>query len=417
MKKISIYNSIILLCMVALLAGACNTTTSKAKEYNSYKGLIMAGYQGWFNTPEDGESRGWYHYNGKNGFKPGSASIDMWPDVSEYEKTYPTEFTFEDGSTARVFSSADESTVDTHFRWMKEYGLDGVFMQRFVNEIKGESGRRHFDNVLDNAMKAANKYGRAICVMYDLSGMRPGDENVILQDIERLSGLHNIKERKKNTSYLWHNGRPLVTVWGVGFNDKRAYGLTEAETIINGLHDRGFSVMLGVPTHWRSLSGDTESDPKLHELIKKCDIVMPWFVARFKENGIPRYREIVKEDVKWCKENNVDYAPLCYPGFSWKNMYGDDGSFIPRNKGSFIWKQLMGAVDAGAEMIYVAMFDEIDEGTAIFKCAKQVPVGESVFVPIEKGIETDHYLWLVGEARKILRKEQPYSKEMPLRKR
>lgn len=32
--------------------------------------------------------------------------------------------------------------------------------------------------------------------------------------------------------------------------------------------------MLGVPTHWRELSGDTESDPRLHELIKRCDVVI-----------------------------------------------------------------------------------------------------------------------------------------------
>lgn len=37
---------------------------------------------------------------------------------------------------------------------------------------------------------------------------------------------------------------------------------------------------------------------------------------------------------------------------------------------------MMGAIRAGAEMIYVAMFDEIDEGTAIFKCAKEVPTGK-----------------------------------------
>ena len=66
----------------------------------------------------------------------------------------------------------------------------------------------------------------------------------------------------------------------------------------------------------------------------------------------------------------------------------------------------MGAIRAGAEMIYVAMFDEIDEGTAIFKCAKKVPVGKSTFVPLEEGVESDHYLKLVGEAAKILRKEK-----------
>ena len=52
------------------------------------------------------------------------------------------------------------------------------------------------------------------------------------------------------------------------------------------------------------------------------------------------------------------------------------------------------------------MFDEIDEGTAIFKCAQKVPVGKSTFVPIEEGVESDHYLKLVGEAAKILRKEK-----------
>ncbi len=107
------------------------------------------------------------------------------------------------------------------------------------------------------------------------------------------------------------------------------------------------------------------------------------------------------------KEDQVDYAPLVFPGFSWGNLKGKDhNSFIPRNKGSFLWTQLMGAIRAGAEMIYVAMFDEIDEGTAIFKCAKKVPVGKSTFVPLEEGVESDHYLKLVGEAAKILRKEK-----------
>jgi len=57
-------------------------------------------------------------------------------------------------------------------------------------------------------------------------------------------------------------------------------------------------------------------------------------------------------------------------------------------------------------MIYVAMFDEIDEGTAIFKCATKVPVGKSTFVPIEEGVKSDHYLKLVGKAAKTLRKER-----------
>ena len=387
------------------------------KRYDSYKGLVMAGYQGWFNTPDDGANRRWYHLSGKNGFKPGSASVDFWPDVSEYEKVYETEFKFADGKPAYIFSSHDESTVDTHFRWMKEYGLDGVFMQRFVQEVRNPSGKNHFNKVLASAMKAANKYGRAICVMYDLSGMRSGDEQILLADFDEVVETHNIKDHTKNPSYLYHNGKPLVVIWGVGFNDNRRYNLNDAEIIIDQLKSKGFSVMLGVPTHWRDLSKDTMEDPKLHVLIKKCDIVMPWFVGRYGEESYDPFIRLIAEDISWCEKNKVDYAPLCFPGFSWKNLKSDHTSQITRNKGSFLWKQMSESIKAGAQSLYIAMFDEIDEGTAIFKCATEVPAGTpgSTFVPIEEGLKSDHYLWLVGEAGKMLRKEKTLTTVLPQR--
>ena len=109
--------------IVCLLFSIGITAQAAGKQYNSYKGLVMAGYQGWFNAPDDGANRGWYHYTGHDGFRPGSCTIDFWPEVSEYKKLYKTEFKFADGTPAYTFSSHDESTVDTHFRWMKEYGL------------------------------------------------------------------------------------------------------------------------------------------------------------------------------------------------------------------------------------------------------------------------------------------------------
>lgn len=375
----------------------------------------MAGYQGWFNTPYDGAERGWYHYKGKKGFKPGSCSIDLWPDVSEYEQLYKTEFKLSNGSNAYVFSSYDESTVNTHFRWMKEYGIDGVFMQRFVTEIKSKSGLHHFNTVLSHAMKSAQEYSRAICIMYDLSGMKPGDEYVLLNDIKDIMNKYSIKDHDKNPSYLYHNDKPLIAVWGVGFNDNRKYGLKECEFIIDKLKENGFSVMLGVPTGWRELTGDTQNSDRLHTMIKKCDIIMPWFVGRYNEETYNNFKTNIEKDIEWSKHNGIDYVPLAFPGFSWKNLKGNEGVQIPRNKGKFFWKQLSSVIELGAQMIYVAMFDEIDEGTAIFKCAKDVPVGESKFVPIEKDIPNDYYLWLVGKAGKMLHKEIKYSKNIPMK--
>ncbi len=376
------------------------------KQYNSYKGLVMAGYQGWFNAHGDDENRGWYHYNGRNGFRPGSCSIDLWPDVSEYEKTYESEFTFEDGSHARLFSQADYSTVDTHFRWMKEYGLDGVFMQRFVVEIARESGRKHFDKVLDHAMKAAAEYERAICIMYDLSGMGPAGAELLLEDIDELAERYKLFDHSANPSYLFHNGRPLITVWGVGFNDRRRYGLDEGKKIVAGLKTKGFSVMLGIPAYWREFGPDTVNDPELHRLICECDIIMPWFVGRYNESRYKRFCKNIDQDIQWAEEHGVDYAPLCFPGFSWENMiYPRTGSTIPRNSGSFFKMQLDYCLAAGAKMLYIAMFDEIDEGTAIFKLAKKIPVPYpgSTFVPLDEDVDGDLYLRLAGQAAKSLK--------------
>jgi len=73
-----------------------------------------------------------------------------------------------------VFSAYDAGDCSAAFQVDEGLCIDGVFMQRFVGEIRNPSGKKHFNTVLDNAMAAAKKYDRAICVMYDLSGMQPG---------------------------------------------------------------------------------------------------------------------------------------------------------------------------------------------------------------------------------------------------
>ena len=72
--------------------------------------------------------------------------------------------------------------------------------------------------------------------------------------------------------------------------------------------------------------------------------------------------------------------------------------------GQFLWSQYASVINAGATMIYQAMFDEINEGTAIFKCTNDVPVGASPFVTYE-GLPSDEYLWLLGQAARALRGE------------
>lgn len=393
---------------------ATKTTESMSRvRFKSIKNLVMAGYQGWFNTPEDGAGLGWKHFEKEKEFKPGKCTIDLWPDVSEYEKTYETAFKLPDETPAKVFSSYDASTTDLHFKWMKQYGIDGVFMQRFVVSIRNQKGKDNYNKILNNAVLSAEKYDRAICLMYDLSGMEAGEEDILIRDWKELCEKYKLVSRNNN-HYVYHHGKPLVAVWGIGFNDRRKYGYEQVKKIIDFLKSEGCSILVGVPTHWRTLTIDAVSDTRLLELVKQADIVHPWLVGRFDNNTYEPYRKSIEEDIKWCKANGKDYIPVLFPGFSWHNMKKDaPQNMIPRLGGRFFWKQVKGAVDAGAESLYLAMFDEIDEGTAFFKCTNTPPVGESSFITYE-GEAPDHYLWLAGEAAKYLRGELRSSR-MPVR--
>lgn len=404
------------------LMGGLNAALRHATQtrYPSYEGLVMAGYQGWFHQPKKG-----LMYPDEQ-----STRIDMWPDVSEYEKTYPTGLKHADGSTARFFSSADESTTDLHFRWMKEYGIDGVFMQRFYNAARPETRRQSI--VLQHALKAASRYGRAIGVMYDLSGLpaKGGDCSTLIDDWKYLVDSLRVTNQSGEKTYVFYNGRPLVTIWGVGFPDRpyniRTIGLERFIDFLKNDPDYGgCSVMLGVPTFWRSLDADCIHDPYLHELIRQADLILPWMVQRFTpllHNDMDRYRDVIINDMTWCRQQGIGYVPCVTPGFSWHNLsrfeFPDDikpAGSIPRQKGKFYWQQIATAIRAGAKMLYVAMFDEVNEGTAIFKCTDNPPVGKDIrFVGMD-GMPSDHYLWLTGEAARMLRREKPLTFRMPER--
>lgn len=442
------------------------TPHKEGEPFNSYRGLVMTGYQGWFCAPGSGCSHGnhqhteWYHYRESGMFEPGVKrnSIDMWPDMSEYEVKYtPENFILPNGEKAQVYSNYDKSTVSLHFKWMKEYGIDGAFVQRFVGEvIDNPDGKDHFDTVLGHAMEASNTYQRAICAMYDLGGFTPARLNKTLNDAQAIRDTYQLEDRTKQKYYLHHNNKPLISVWGVGFNDGRPYSLSDIETLITGLKELGFSIMLGVPTYWRERRNDALPDSKLHDIIKSADVIMPWFVGRYGMSNFPDFHTLIENDIKWCKENNIDYAPLCYPGSSDLNMHPHHISRNERHGGQFLWNQIFHGINSGAQMLYMAMFDEIDEGTALYKVLNQRDVpsnrpkepyyltyrgenysissrpvtnlpGENdwsklvpdeldiTFLGIEDNLPTDHYLWLTGQARKMLRGEIPLKQSLPIR--
>jgi hypothetical protein len=219
----------------------------------------------------------------------------------------------------------------------------------------------------------------------------------------------------ENAAYLRHRGKPLVAVWGIGFNDNRRYTLEECRRLVEFLKQDGCSVMAGVPSGWRELNRDAVKDPALHDVIKLADVISPWTVGRYRGTAeAARHGEKTwTPDVIRCAEQKQDFLPVVFPGFSWFNMQGKQFDHMPRLKGEFLWSQFIAAKRAGANMIYVAMFDEVDEGTAIFKCTNNPPVSNTEKFLTYEGLPGDFYLRLTGAGAKMLRGELPVTDTLP----
>ena len=74
----------VLILTAATVSASAQGPYRSSITYESYEGLVMAGYQGWFNTPGDGAGRNWHHYEKGKRFEPGWCTIDLWPEVDEY---------------------------------------------------------------------------------------------------------------------------------------------------------------------------------------------------------------------------------------------------------------------------------------------------------------------------------------------
>jgi hypothetical protein len=388
-------------------------------------GKVMCGYQGWFTTINDGSAMNWWHYSKTGGFAPGHCGIDLWPDMSEFTaaERYDTPFKNADGSPAQLFTAQNTATVDRHFQWMQQYGIDGVFVQRFASDVLSPTPLQHVNTVLDHCRASANQHGRAYAVMYDLSGLRSEQLPALMDDWKSLVTQMKLTRDAADKAYLHHQGKPVVAIWGVGFNDRRKYTLDDCARFIRFIKsDPDFgncTIMLGVPTHWRTLDGDALHDPQLLDVIQLADIVSPWTVGRYNSpQAATTYAQTtMTADINWCADHHLQYLPVVFPGFSWHNLNPKSKlGEIPRLKGQFLWTQYVQARNAGATMVYQAMFDEVNEGTAIFKCTNTPPVGESEFLTYE-GLPSDYYLWLVGQAGRMITGQIPLTNEIPNRAR
>jgi hypothetical protein len=383
---------------------------------------LLMGYQGWFSTVGDGSAQNsWVHWFGNNTPTAANAHFDFWPDTSELDadELFSTSMTYADGSPAKLYSAYKQKTVVRHFKWMADNNLDGVFFQRFLSDLNGANISALRNQVAVNVKVGAETHGRVFAIMYDISGY---STNTLVSKLTN-DWLYLVNTQKVTNSpaYLHHNGKPVVAIWGFGFNG-RSDTPQQAQQAIDWFKAAGCTVMGGLPTNWRTLTGDAQTDPAWATVFRSFDVISPWSVGRYSNNNAAdtfRTEKLVP-DLADCTSHGIDYLPVIFPGFSWANLK-QNGLYnqIPRNGGNFYWRQAYNAVRSGCTMVYGAMFDEVDEGTAMYKLAPtpaQLPA-QGTFVPLNAdgyNLGSDWYLRLADQAGKMLRGEIPVTSTIPI---
>jgi hypothetical protein len=382
----------------ALLASSW--LTGDDLEYGAYYG-----YQGWHFATGDGrvENNKWVHWFEGNIDDALNIHGDMWPDLREYDQTnlYPTQMQYADGSTAKLYSAFDYSTIDLHVKWMKDYGITGCVVQRFTSIIDTASKLEQGDKKIQSIITACEKYGIKFWVMHD-SGK--GDANEFARITNDWKHLVDDLGILDSPSYAYQNGLPAYGLWGIGVTDRD----WTPETVLQildfyqtGAPKYQAYVCGGVPVTWHD-----NTPAGWGPVFDRLDMVSPWrTVFNPTTNNIAR----MNDDLVYCNANGLDYNPVVSPGASTLHLRDDPAMFNwkPRNGGHHLWQQVYEVCKMGSKFMYVAMFDEVDEGTAMYKLAEieaDLPVGaEQAPLDIDGyALPSDWYLRVGTEMQKML---------------
>lgn len=387
---------------------------------NSIVGKVFCGYQGWFNCKGDGSPRdAWVHWGG-NPPSPGDLTFEVYPDVSDYAPSSLFQSGFAalgDGQAATLFSSYRENVIDVHGSWLQKYGIDGLALQRFLGPVLSSASiKANRDSVSVRLKRTSEKYGSLYYLMYDMS---PDNVEGFKGDV-----LHMENDIKfmDSPNYAHQDGKPVICLWGIGFDHRDGPGYnTNSQTIIDWLHAKGYYVIGGVPSRWRQTNGDGDVAMGYENVFASLDMISPWTPGRYRHvEGADNWKnDFLIPDKAKCDELGIDYQPVIFPGFAWSNWNGGDANSYPRHKGEFLWAQAENIARLGIPSMYVAMFDEYDEGTNVMKMADSylgIPGDQYFLTSSADGsyISSDFYLRLVGKATRVLKGEDPITSNVTI---
>ena len=335
--------------------------------YHSYPGdgAPIKRWKHWFNNPAN-----------ESDPTVTELSVDMYPTTDEYDDDdmqSTSSIRMMDGSYAKFFSSVKPKVVLKHFEWMQTYGISGVFHMRFMESLQITNNRNWKTMVLRNVRNAAEATGRVFAVSYNIAGNTL--DNTVLDDL-KLDWMRLVDEEgiTQSNRYIHHNGLPVLRIYGIGFKSVNVDNTTKMVELIDWLQngaEQKYRVFLigGCPSRWRERIGDSREELAWKGIYDSLDGINPWQVGRWTNlvNQEGYYSDVISQDASYCASKGILYMPIMWPGFSWHNLKNAAQPInqIPRLGGDFMWRQAYNYVShPNIETIWMAQFDEVDEGTA-----------------------------------------------------
>ena len=407
-----------------------SAAASEVVDNSTLNGKVMAGYQAWFRCPGDAADVGWRHWSeNKTKIDPSTIHPDFWPDMSAYgsiKKYSAPGFTDAKGNQSYCYSACDPAVVQLHFEWMRDYDIDGVWVQHFVVSLPGQPGEAvapSHAKIIQYVIDAAQKTGRVWALSYDLGGAKgtPAEVfEVVKSDWEKMVDDGIVTGPR----YLRHNGAPVVNVWDFIHDSRRPIDAKQINSFIDYFDAPGkYRAFLVSGGNWNW----HKYPPDWQECVKRFDAYIPWNIGHTSMNANHEYEANTtwwEEDKKYFEGNGALWIPTIYPGFSWNHLKKitdpSQTSTRPRRGGQFYWEQWLALKKLNVNTVFIAMFDEVDEGTAINKNTNDPPAlydGKPLdILPFQTydGMPSDWYLRLTQAGRRLLRGEIEATTEIPI---
>ncbi|KXN82314.1 Serine/threonine-protein kinase HT1 [Leucoagaricus sp. SymC.cos] len=414
---------------------AIGVHTLKRSDPSTIQDKFLVEYMGWYACPGDGDPlqqshHGWLQWFNHQFPDMKHPCVDLFPDVSSYSPSelYPVPGLITNTNQQTfLFSSRNPITVQRHFHWMAEYGVDGAFFCRWAGSLgKGQDlGRSLSDEVIDHVREAAEKEDRVFAIEYSVREVSAN--NVALADVLEQDWKNLVYEKGmlNSPNYLRENGKPIILLTSLGW---RGAGHTPAlvrsiVAVFRRITPGDAYIMGCVPTYWRTSEVDADPNPEFVDVwLDELDAICPDISTN---NG-----ERMKADMEFIRKRlegghkTVDYIPLVFPGFSRHNQSSgsDKWNEFKRDGGRELWKEIFNVSKLGVRTMYGVSWDDYCSGDALLPVVPQKNLlpqsNKCKFMALDEDgydLPSDWYMRICGLAAEVLHNKTLVSQTFPLR--